>query len=131
MLEYTELIKQQLHKQNKELLKCSISDERLKKDPFLAFGIGMFRYRSFMKFLIILSVFLSILTIPIIHIYGLNDVKLPTLTWTWADFSLANMGFEMMKCRFKSNYNDFIELDCPYGKITEIPAGGIGLNHFN
>lgn len=84
-----------------------------------------------MKLLITLFFFLSILTIPILHVYGLNNTKLPHLTWSWASYSLANMGFEMMECRFKSNYQEFIELDCPYGKITEIPAGGLGINHFN
>ena len=47
-----------------------------------------------------------------------------------ASYSLANMGYDEVHCAFSSFFLKKLDVTCPYGKITNLVKGGVGINPY-
>lgn len=47
--------------------------KRIKKDPFLIFGVGITGYRSLLRTMIVLFLAMTLLSLPMIYIYSTGD----------------------------------------------------------
>ena len=73
------------------------------------------------------------MALPIILIYrtggGIPKIEQPDLPLSM--LSLANIGYDEVHCAFSSFSLGKLDMTCPYGKLTTIMPGGIGINAYN
>jgi len=46
-------------------------------------------------------------------------------------YTIANLGYSTVQCKSTNMMTNKLFLQCPYGKISSILPGGIGLNGFD
>ena len=81
-------------KEDKKSKMNGLTDEMIKKDPFLMFGFGMIAFRSLLRSLIFLFFIMSLLSLPISIFYykGANNQDFKPMKGYGA-ITLGNMGY--------------------------------------
>ena len=74
---------------------------------------------------VVISIFL---VSPIIYLYA-NNGDINQLTG-FAQYSIANLGFDSMQCDSTSFSLGHLLLSCPYGEITNLAPNGFGINTY-
>ena len=119
---------QKIMETNQEV--AEVENQRIhqdKADPFLTLGLGMSSYRSFLGSMPKVFIGLSFLVAPIIYMYGQNNM---IAIKGYAKYSIANLGFDSIRCDSSPFSLGVMLLSCPYGQITKIVPNGIGINAY-
>ena len=71
-----------------------MESDKMKKDPYLIFGLGMINYREMMRMFLYLFILFTVLATPIICIYKNGGTNNNGALTGLAKYSIANLGFE-------------------------------------
>lgn len=108
----------------------SVNNPERRKTDLKHLGVGVSLYFKFTKYLILLYLFMSIITIPHIVFYvlgGTGDYEnSKTITSFFGLTTLGNLGAATTMCDSGTGFTSTIHLYCNYGTINSIDILGEG-----
>jgi len=102
------------------------------EDPLNVFGIGISNFRHLLREMRNGFLFITILSIAIISIYGTGD----GINWDYAvktkfgHLSIANLGMDSVKCTMIPFGLKKFDLNCPYGTMDHVKSHHFGINSY-
>jgi hypothetical protein len=106
----------------------SLDNQKCRETDLKHMGVGVSLYFKFTKYLIIIYLFLSIITIPHIVFYILGGTDTYNNSKTIASFfgmtTLGNLGGATTMCGSGTNFASTVNLFCDYGTIGSIDILG-------
>ena len=98
-------------------IKVPKSDQLIEEDPFLLLGYGINSYFAVMKQLMIMVGLISLVTVPLMHIFSGQQALIKYPDYNYNQYTLGNIGGSGVSCvqaTFESE-KTALKLDCPWG----------------
>ena len=99
--------------------------DKVAEDPYLTFGYGVVSYFKFVKYMIFMFAFITLLNIPAYVFYSRHNPD-SAMSGSWmTKYMLGNMGSSSANCFQVVKASSTLAIQCADGNITKLHSFGV------